>query len=254
MSKGGGSQTTTQKNEPAAFVAPMLSEAANEAQNLYQNYRPEYFTGSAFVPFSPETELALQAQTQRAISGSPVQAVAQDEAIRTLSGGYMDGNPYLQKMLSDEYGRIGGAINSQFATGGGYGSSANQEVLAREMSKAATQALANNYEAERGRQTALVGAAPAIASSDYADIEALSNVGARREDLFGRQLQDQIARFEFEMSQDPNALDQYINRLTQLSSGFGTQSVTQPSAKRSIIPTLLSGAEIAGGLGWSPFK
>ncbi|MEB3212929.1 MAG: hypothetical protein VKL39_16365, partial [Leptolyngbyaceae bacterium] len=70
----------------------------------------------------------------------------------------------------------------------------------------------------------------------------------RREDLFGRQLQDQIARFEFEMSQDPQALDQYINRLTQLSSGFSTQSVTQPRASTNIFETALGGLKTGLGL------
>ncbi len=251
---GGGSQkstgTQTVINEPAKFVAPYLTQAAKEASNLYKTYRPEYFSGSSFVPFSPETEIALQAKTQRAMAGNPAVQAAQQQQEATIRGDYLTGSPALEQELK----RIGGQVNSQFAGGGGYRSSANQEVLARELSDAAVR----NYAGERQLQQQAAMASPAFGQQDYLDIASLGEVGAKREDLFGRQLQDQINRFYFNQEQDPAALDDYIRRITGLSDGFGTQtsSGAQPSVggagmASSILGGAQAGAGIAGALGAS---
>lgn len=250
---GGGSQkstgTQTIKNEPASFVAPYYEQAAKESQNLYGSYRPEYFSGSTFVPYSPETETALQAQTQRAMMGNPAVNAAQEQQAATIRGDYLAGSPALDQELA----KIGGRVNSQFAGGGGYRSSANQEVLAREMSDAALR----NYQNERTFQQQSAIASPQLAAQDYLDIASLGEVGAKREDLFGRQLQDEINRFQFAQEQDPAALDQYIQRITGLGGGFGTQTTTgtQPSVGGSALGGVLSGAQagagIAGALGAS---
>lgn len=243
---GGGSQkstgTQTVTTEPAKFVAPYFSQAAKESQNLYNTYRPEYFTGSTFVPYSPETETALQAQTQRAMAGSPLTSAAQDQQLATIRGDYLTGSPALQQELD----RIKGQVGAQFAGGGGYRSSANQEVLAREMGNAAVR----NYANERGLQQAAALASPTLAAQDYADISALSDVGARREDLFGRQLQDEMNRFNFMQEQDPAALDEYIKRITALGGSMGTQTTTgtSPSVGRSVLGSAISGAQAGAGL------
>lgn len=245
MSKGGGQKSTgTQvvKQEPADFVKPYYTQAAQESQNLYNTYRPEYFQGSTYVPFSPETELALQAQTDRAIGGSPLVDEAQNQQLRTIRGDFLTGSPQLEQELN----RISGKVNSQFATGGGYRSSANQEVLTREMSDAALR----NYQTERGFQQQAIGAAPSMAAADYNDINQLSNVGKTREDLFGRQLQDQMDYFNFIQEQDPAALDAYIGRITGLGNGFSTQTTTgtAPSQKKNILGSALGIAQAGLGL------
>lgn len=245
MSKGGGMKSTgtqTVKQEPAEFVAPYLSQAATQSKNLYNTYRPEYFPGSTFVPFSPESELSLAAQTQRAITGSPLQESAQQEALKTVRGEYLTGSPALQQELA----KISGNINSQFAKGGGYRSSANQEILAREMSDAALR----NYSTERNLQQQMIGAAPGMAQSDYADIDRLAQAGIAREDLFGRQLQDQMNYFNFMQQQDPQALDDYIRRITGLAGNYGTSTTTgqQPALGRNPLSGAVSGAQAGMGL------
>lgn len=250
MGKGGGQKstgTTTVKNEPAAFVAPFMSQAAGEAQNLYNTYRPEYFGGSSFTPYSPETEIALQAQTQRAMGGNPAVQAAQDQQLATIRGDYLTGSPQLQQELS----KISGQVSAKFAQGGGYRSSANQEVLAREMG----DAVVRNYANERGVQQQAAMASPQLAAQDYLDIASLGEVGEKREDIFGRQLQDVMNRFYFEQEQDPAALDDYIKRITTLGQGFGTQNATgtSPSVGGSVLKSGTSGLQtglgIAGALG-----
>lgn len=244
--KGSGKQastgTTTVTQEPAKFIAPYYTQAASESQNLYNTFRPEYFPGSTFVPFSPESEVSLQAQTARAMQGSPLTASAQDQALKTIRGDYLTGSPQLQQELAN----ISGRVNSQFARGGGYRSSANQEILAREMADAALR----NYQTERGFQQQAIGAAPALANQDYADIAALGQVGVAREDLFGRQLQDQMNYFNFMQQRDPQALDEYINRITQLGGGMASQTTTgtAPVLGRNPLSGALGGAQAGLGL------
>lgn len=245
MGKGGGQKstgTTTVKNEPAAFVAPYMSQAAGEAQNLYNTYRPEYFGGSSFTPYSPETEIALQAQTQRAMGGNPAVQAAQDQQLATIRGDYLTGSPQLQQELS----KISGQVDAKFAQGGGYRSSANQEVLAREMG----DAVVRNYANERGMQQQAAMASPQLAAQDYLDIASLGEVGAKREDIFGRQLQDVMNRFYFEQEQDPAALDDYIKRITTLGQGFGTQNTTgtAPAVGGGLGAGILGGAQAGAGL------
>lgn len=245
MSKGGGQQSTgtqTVRNEPAKFVAPFYEQAAQESQNLYNNFRPEYFSGSSYVPFSPETEVALQAQTQRAMNGNPAVNMAQDQQAATIRGDYLSGSPQLQQELNNVQGRV----NSQFATGGGYRGSANQEILARELGDTVNR----NYQNERSLQQNAALASPQFGAQDYLDIASLGEVGAKREDLFGRQLQDQINRFQFAQEQDPAALDDYIRRLTGVGGNFSTQNTTgtQPSVGGSPLGGILSGAQAGAGI------
>lgn len=244
---GGGGGTTTVKQEPADFISKYYSEAAKASQGLYGQGAPDYYKGSTFVPFSPESELAMQAQTNRAISGSPLTQAAQQETLKNIRGDYLSGSEYLRPALDAEYARIGGNVNSQFSKGGAYGSSANQQVLAREQAKAANEALLQNYGNERAIQQGAIAAAPTQAQQDYYDIGALREVGQSREDLFGRQLQDQLERYQYEAAKDATSLDDYIRRITGLGGGFKSQTTTVPTVKTSPINNILGLGGLALG-------
>lgn len=238
---GGGSQSQTVTQKPADFIAKYYSQAAKASQGLYNQGGPEYFPGSTYVPFSPETEMSLQAQTQRAMQGNPAVNQAQDYAQQVIRGDFLTGSPQLQQELS----KIQGQVGSQFARTGGYRGSANQEVLAREMGDAAVR----NYATERGLQQQAAFSSPTLAAQDYADIGALGDVGAKREDLFGRQLQDQMNRFNYQQQQPGETLDQYISRITALGGGMASQTTTSPTLGRSVLGGAMSGAQAGIGLG-----
>lgn len=251
MGKGGGGQkstgTQTVINEPAEFVKPYYTQIAREAANIYKTGNQQYFPGSTVVPFSGDTEQALQMQRDRALAGSPLVNAAQDQQAATIRGDYLTGSPALEQELK----RIGGKVNSQFATGGGYRSSANQEVLAREMADAAVR----NYAGERTLQQQAALASPQFAAQDYANIEALRGVGGAMEELAGRNLQDEMNRFYFEQDKKGAALDDYLRRVTGVGAGSGTQTSrgTQPSVGGSPLQGALGGLStglgIAGALG-----
>ncbi len=81
MSSGSKPQTTTTTSEPPRYLLPYLQQGASEASSLYNQ------GGTPTVPFSPQTQTALNMIEQRAMSGSPVAQAAQNYATSTLTGG-----------------------------------------------------------------------------------------------------------------------------------------------------------------------
>jgi hypothetical protein len=95
---GGGTQTTqtVQKSDPWSGQQPYLSTGFSKAQNEFLDTPPApFFPGSTVVPFSPQTQLALQMQENRAINGSPIQTAGTDQLTRTLNGDYLNNIPNL---------------------------------------------------------------------------------------------------------------------------------------------------------------
>lgn len=142
-------------------------------------------TGNGFLtPYtgiSPETIAAQNLTTQRALMGSPVQNEAKGLLSDTLSGNYLDSNPHFNDALNNALSQVKSQVNSSFQKNGAYGGSANQQLLERELGKTATNAMAQNYDAERNRQMQGLLFAPQQAASDYADYAQLSGVGAQKE-------------------------------------------------------------------------
>ena len=92
MSGGGsgGGTNTVQKSDPWSGQQPYLTGSGGnpglfpEAANLYSNNPLEFYPGQTYAGMAPETEMALAAQSNRAISGSPINAAAQGELTNTL--------------------------------------------------------------------------------------------------------------------------------------------------------------------------
>lgn len=247
-----------QQADPWGAQQPYLRRGFEEAEREILEQPRSYFPGSTVVPFAPETEAALGLQTARAIGGSPINMAASQELQRTLGGGYLGmGNPYFQGMveravqpLRREYEEtILPGIQSQFAGAGRYGSGA----MGRQMGRAAEDYMRTvgeigtglafpTYEAERTAMQRGLAFAPQIAAQDYADIERLGQVGAAREQLSGQQLQEQIARHNFEQQEAAARLAQYMNLIQGTYGGQQTGLTTQPQYARGMSPIL-------GGLG-----
>ena len=82
----GGSQKTT--STPWKPQIPYLESGFAQAQSNL-NTPAQYYQGSTYTPFAPQTELGMDMVTQRAINGSPVNAAANNYAINTLNGSNM---------------------------------------------------------------------------------------------------------------------------------------------------------------------
>lgn len=207
MSSQGKPQTQTTTSEPPKYIQPYLEQAAQGSQGLYNA------GGSPVVGFSPQTQQALDMAQQRAGVGSPVNQAAQQYAQKTLSGGFMGSNPYLdqtfnraalgtQNQLASQFGRSGRNVGeSQFLRG-------------EQLNNLATNIYGGDYEAERGRMQQMAPFAAGIAGSDYQDIGQLANVGETY-DQYNQQVANQPA----------TNLDQYLARLSGFPGGTATQQI-----------------------------
>jgi hypothetical protein len=102
-------QTTTVM--PPAYQLPYLQYGLGQAKQLYQD-------GAQVVPFSPQTEQALQGTAQRAQTGSPLVQSAQDYTQKVLQGGFLGSNPFLDQTFEMAANRTQNRLASEFARSG----------------------------------------------------------------------------------------------------------------------------------------
>lgn len=169
-------------------------------------------------------------------------------------------NPYLDATFNKAADSVQNRLESQFA-GAGRNVSASMPANADYLSDLATQIYGGAYENERNRglsydqqqlgigasgyeserdrmaqdieqqrarQFGVAGMAPQLANQDYVDLQALGGVGSQVEDLGGRLMEDQAARWDFSQNAPQLNLDNYIARITGGYPG-GTATNTTPT-------------------------
>lgn len=249
MSGGGGSQpdqvTQTQTSEPAAYVKPFLEYGVMRSNALWERGPNQYFQGNTVTPFAQETEQALQAQTQRAQGGSDLTRGAQGYAQDVLGGNYLNSNPYIDATFNKAAEATRGQLDSQFARSG-RNIGGSQAARADQLNNLATQIYGGNYANERAMQNSVLGQANSLANQDYTDIAQLGQVGAQREGLETRRIQDQVARHDYAQNAPGIALDQYIARINNQPGGT-TSSQVPVFQNRGL--SALGGASAGYGLG-----
>lgn len=257
MSKGSNptNVTTTTAAEPSEFVRPYLTEAFDQAQNLFQSEVPNFYPNQTYTDFSPETETALQLATARAIN-NPLLNSSQSEINNILQGNYLNpaSNPYSTALYNQIAGDVTSGVQSQFSKAGRLGSAANQSVLAEELGKVANQVYGDQYNRERDRMFQATQLAPQLAAADYQDIQALGGVGQTREAMEMAKIQDAMSRFDFEQQKPYYKLREY---LASIGSPYAqTTNVTKPVFRNTgagLLGGALQGMNIAGGIsGVSP--
>lgn len=245
---GGGSKSTTQQSiDP--FLKPYIGYGLTEAQKLYRSQTPQFFPGQTYVGPSGATTSAIQAATNRALSGNPLLDAAQQQQMGTVGGEYLGANPYLMAALqpgaqaatSEFYDAMRG-IGSKASLAGRYGSDAmgQQEgraetALANALTNQAGKLAYQNYADERTRQEQAATGAPVMAASDYFDINQLLKAGTLGESYQQKALDDAMARWEFQQNKP------YAKLSTYLSSVYGAPqgSVSQTTSGGKIVCTAM---------------
>ena len=241
MSKGGGgAQTEEQKTVPWEIQAPWLQSMYRQAGALPQQ---QAYPFPGVVPFSPATAQAQIAQTQRAMAGSPLTRMGQQEIGRTAAGDYLYGGPGFDRALQAAHRTIAPMVRGQFEGAGRYGGGLQQ---ATELSMLG-DVFAQQYGQERGRQQQAALAAPGMAQQDYFDIGQLSRVGAQQEAKAAQALADAQSRWLFQQQAPYQRLGAMSN-IIQGGYPGGTQTVQMPNQKMSP----LAGAA-GGALAGAPF-
>lgn len=260
---GGGGGTQVSRTELDPTMKPYVAYGLSEAQRLYQTPDiPSYYPGQTYVSPSQQTQSALQAAQARAVQGNPLVPAAQQTALGTVQGQYLGGNPFFQ-------GAFQGAANAaqqsyfdamnQVASGasraGRYGSNAMGQLQDRATGQFAT-ALTNtagnlayqNYEAERARQQAMIGAAPQLAQADYADINQLLQTGQVAEGYQEQAMIDAVNRYNFAQQAPYSKLQSFLSAAYGAPTGMQT---TQPVYKNTL-GNIAGGAATGYALGGGP--
>ena len=179
---------------------------------------------------------------ERARAGSPLIPAAQSQALSTISGDRLSaGNPYFASMMASaakpvvsEFNKAIRDIGGRTAASGRYGSGAMGELesqatenLANALSQRGSELAYQNYAAERARQDAAINQAGTLAGQDYSDIQQLMNVGQAQENQALKELQSDIARYDFGQNQPQQKLQSY------LSAAYGAPAPIQQTTTSS---------------------
>ena len=121
--------TSTSTTQIDPTIQPYLKYGLTEAQRLYQEGGPKYFTGQGYVGPSDYTQTGIEALAQRAKAGSPLTSAAQNQLYGTIQGDYLGGNPFFQgafqpaaQAATTAFNQAIGNVASQASKAGRYGS------------------------------------------------------------------------------------------------------------------------------------
>lgn len=211
------------KVEPAKFAQPALNSALGGAQTAYTAAQPvqQQVTdalGGAFSGFQSrmgrsnpyagigandpgigllsgfagnrETNPAAGRVSALGDGGFVGQGAAADYWRKSLSGDFLNGNPYLDGVIDASIEDANDAANSQFSMAGRYGSGAHAGVLAKNAGRISSQLRAQNYDTERGYQNQAAGLLDQATRSDRGQqLQALGLLGDLSNADTNRQLQ-----------------------------------------------------------------
>jgi hypothetical protein len=175
------------------------------------------------------------------MAGSPLVRAAQQEQLATIEGRGV--NPFLEGALAgvnrqarETFTEGVQGLQSKASSMGRYGSAAQaeqearaQDVFARALAEQGGQLAYGSAEAERARQVAASQGAPAMAATDYADIQKLLTTGQAQEQYSSAELQDAINRFNFEQNLPQMKLNQFANLFSSVPQGTQTVQQATPS-------------------------
>lgn len=254
MSKGSpkpvAQQTVTNETKLPSWLEPAMQRGVDRAEDIYQQGMPGYFPGSTVVPFSQQTTDALGMTEQMARSGGGIQP-AMDTFNATVGGDYLFGGDGFNAALDAANARVIPQVQSMFSRAGRSGSGLAQTAMA--------DAISNNfaglYNQERGRQQQALGMAPQMAALQYQPAQMLAGVGAQYEDMAGRELQEEIDRYQYDANAPAMSLDQYLQRIQGIAPHAGGTATQQTPIYQNRTNNLLGTLATGAGLlfGGAPF-
>jgi hypothetical protein len=240
-------------------LLPYLQTGLQRAQELFlTGPQPTFFPGQTYVAPSEQTLAALTQQEQAAAAGAPVLQQAQQayqqslgQVGQTAAGGFLGGSPYREALIQaatrplvQQYEQtvLPGSA-SGFSRAGRYGSGAMEqaqaratEAFGRSLGDVAATVAGQDYARERGlqqqaqlAQSALAQAAPSFFQSSFLPSQALSAVGAAREQIALQPLQEQIARFNFGQITPRQSLQTFLSSV--YGSPMASSNIPMPQAQ-----------------------
>jgi hypothetical protein len=260
---GGGSSGGTQQviNTPWSGQVPYLQQLFQQAQQNYNKGGSQYYPGSTIAQQSPQTQQAIQIETQRAINGSPLTAGANQVAQDTLNGNYLNNNPWLDKTYNQAansvtrnyLNAVSPGIDSTFSAAGRLGSNADmtahdnaQYQLGNTLDNLATNIYGGNYSRERQNQLNTMQLAPSLANNDYTNINALYNAGNQADSYNQNVLNDKVNRFNYNQNLPYQNLQNYSGLINGNYGGASNSSSQYaPNTASNVLGGALMGYQAA---------
>lgn len=241
---------------PGQTVVPFASQTEDALGRTEQRA----LTGSA-------VDDAAQGYATRTLNATPSSQFGDAENPWAANANPYGGasNPYLDATFGKAADTVQNRLESQFA-GAGRNVSASMPANSDMLTDLATKIYGGAYEGERDRQLAygqqqlgigaqgyenernrmaddldsqsrlqlgVAGMAPSLANQDYVDLQQLQGVGGQVEDLAGRYMEDQAARWDFGQNAPQINLDNYLSRIGGAFPGQSTTMTTPTYRNRT---------------------
>jgi hypothetical protein len=236
--------TTIQSNEPWAPQQSYLKTGMAQAKKLFIDQTPGLYPGQMTADFSPQTQGALNAVTQRAINGSPVMGAANQNAMQTLNGDFINNNPTIRgdylyggagfnAAVDAANRKILPAVNSAF-NGAGRLHSGLSDVAKTQAMSDSYAGLYNDerarqdaaYQSERENQMRTSALAPSYAQQDYYDAGQLLNAGQMQDQQNQAKINENIYRYNYPAQTQRDQLKDYAAIVGQNYGSTGSNTST----------------------------
>lgn len=242
-------QNTSSKTEPWDAQQPYIKKGLSEYERLYNQGPFSMYSGALTAPTDPATTNALNATESRAMAGSPILGAANTEMGKTLAGDYLNpaSNPAWGSMVDTIKANVLPGIDSRFIGAGRSGSGLHGRAVGEGLGSAVGQLAYQNYGDERNRMASAAANAPNFAAADYLDPQALAGVGAQREAIAQKGVDEAVARHDYAQAAPADALARYMQGIQGNYGSTTSGTTTQYLPPQNIFSQVLGG--LMGGVG-----
>ena len=248
MSKG--SDTTSVNADPWDVAVPYMEGGFKEAQKIYNDYSPEYYTGQTQAGFTPDQQTAQQGIRDFAVKGAPsIMNPAMSAYQQGTSSNMLDvaNNPYVNSMAQAAADRAMGGVQDNLADirggaimSGGYGGGrqgiAEGNAIAGaadSANQAAAQVYGQAYGQGLNQQLGTLGMTGSLMNAGFSPYGALNASGGQQQSREQALIRDAQARQQFEQNQPYDKFNKYqqgIAGFSGLVPTTGQQVSTTPGA------------------------
>jgi len=229
MSKGSGGGTQVQRVEPSELQSPYISDALRQSQDLYNLGPQQFFPGTTFARAGEDTQAAQELLKTAALGQQTSVANALFPAFTgsLMSPSQIFSDPLFQESLAanlrpieestsrmltqarrdaGEAGQLGGTRRAILE------SEAIKDMLTKQ-SDVASKMFGNIYGDLAKTRASTLGMSPYILDAYTTPGQTLMNVGAARDAIVQKGIDEAMARHQFEQQAPSDLLDQYMGRV-----------------------------------------
>lgn len=143
-----GGSKTVQTNDPWKPAQPYILQNLQQQNDVFNRTQPDLMN---YADQQRDTYGRVAPGAEAGITG------AQSLVNRNLSGANLNGNPYLDAILTKTRDNVTNQVNDQFGMAGRFGSGSHADILTRALADAENQARYQDYGVERGYQQDAIG-------------------------------------------------------------------------------------------------